>query len=614
MKNEVPRMPRRTTKGSPVAAGTGKATSEKGAAREILLEGLGVSAGIAIGEAHVVEIGVVNVPDYEIAAESVDAELERFRDALAKSERQLRKLKKKSAELHGAAAEELEFLLDAHLQMLSGSRVVRGVEKRIIETQQNAEAAVQAEINAVAHDFEHLNDPYLSARAKDVREVGDRLLRNLTKTPFEAFKHLPEGAVVIAEELTPADTALLDPKRIHGFATELGGAESHTAIMARSLALPAVLGLAGLTSAIRTGDIVIIDGAGGRVFINPTAARLEEFHRRQLELEKTERILSRLKKLPAITRDGQRIGMLVNLELPRELDMALAAGAEGIGLLRSEFLFMNRVDLPSEDEQAEAYRTLVEGMEGKPVTIRTLDVGGDKLAPSLRDRLGETANPALGLRAIRLGLQERPLLETQLAAILRASAFGPVRILLPMISSLSEVKQVREILLQVAKRLKRRGVKMADPLPPMGVMIEVPGAALAADALAQVSDFFAVGSNDLTQYTLAIDRGEEQVAHLYNPLHPAVLRLIQFATEAALRARIPISVCGEIAGDPKFAPLLLGLGIQDLSMAPVNLPRVKQRIRNIDYLAATRCARLIMDQWDTGRIAMLLDDFNALAV
>ena len=579
-----------------------------------MLEGLGVSAGIAIGEAHVVEIGVVNVPDYEIAADAVEAELERFREALAKSERQLRKLKKKSAELHGAAAEELEFLLDAHLQMLSGSRIVRGVEKRIESSRQNAEAAVQVEISAVAHDFEHLNDPYLSARAKDVREVGDRLLRNLTKTPFEAFKHLPEGAIVIAEELTPADTALLDPKRIHGFATELGGAESHTAIMARSLALPAVLGLAGLSTAVRTGDTIIVDGAGGRIFVNPTPSRLEEFHRRQLDLEKTERVLARLKKLPAVTRDGQRIGMLANLELPRELGMALAAGAEGVGLLRSEFLYMNRVDLPTEDEQLDASREIVEGMAGRPVTIRTLDVGGDKLAPSLRERLGDAANPALGLRAIRLGLQERGLLETQLAAILRASAFGPVRILLPMISSLSEVKQVRDIILQVAKRLKRRGMKIADPLPPVGVMIEVPGAALAADALAQVSDFFAIGSNDLTQYTLAIDRGEEQVAHLYNPLHPAVLRLVQFATEAALRARIPISVCGEIAGDPRFAPLLLGLGIQDLSMAPVNLPRVKQRIRNIDYLAATRCARLIMDQWDTGRIAMLLDDFNALAV
>lgn len=584
------------------------------ASGEVMLEGLAVSSGIAIGEAHVVEIGVVNVPDYEIAVDGVEAELTRFASALAKSERQLKKLKKKSAELHGAAAEELEFLLDAHLQMLSGSRVVRGVERRILQERQNAEAAVQAEIGAVAHEFENLNDPYLSARAKDVREVGDRLLRNLTKTPFEAFKYLPEGAIVIAEELTPADTALLDPKRIHGFATELGGAESHTAIMARSLAMPAVLGLAGLTKTVKTGDTVIVDGTAGRLYVNPTAARLDELHRRQLEIEKSDRILARLKKVPAITRDGQRIGMLVNLEMPRELDMALKSGAEGVGLLRSEFLFMNRADLPSEDEQFESYREIVEGMEGRPVTIRTLDVGGDKLAPSLRDRLGDAANPALGLRAIRLGLQERSLLETQLAAILRASAFGEVRILLPMISSLSEVRQVREIVLQIAKKLKRRGVKMADPLPLVGIMIEVPGAALAADALAQVSDFFAIGSNDLTQYTLAIDRGEEQVAHLYNPLHPAVLRLIQFATEAALRARIPISVCGEIAGDPKYVPLLLGLGIQDLSMAPVNLPRVKQRIRNIDYLAATRCARLIMDQWDTGRIAMMLDDFNALAM
>ena len=582
--------------------------------REITLEGLAVSSGIAIGEAHVVEIGVVNVPDYEIAEDAVEAELARFQSAQAKSERQLKKLKKKSAELHGAAAEELEFLLDAHLQMLSGSRVVRGVEKRIQQGRQNAEAAVLAEIGAVAHDFEHLNDPYLSARAKDVREVGDRLLRNLTKTPFEAFKHLPEGAIVIAEELSPADTALFDPKKIHGFATELGGAESHTAIMARSLALPAVLGLAGLAKAVKTGDTVIVDGTAGRLYVNPTPARLDELNRRQLEIEKTDRILARLKKVPAITRDGQRVGMLVNLELPREIDMALKSGAEGVGLLRSEFLFMNRIDLPSEDEQYESYREIVEGMEGRPVTIRTLDVGGDKLAPSLRDRLGDAANPALGLRAIRLGLQERDLLETQIAAILRASAHGEVRILLPMISSVSEVRQVREIVTQVAKRLKRRGIKMADPLPPMGIMIEVPGAALAADALAQLADFFAIGSNDLTQYTLAIDRGEEQVAHLYNPLHPAVLRLIQFATEAALRARIPISVCGEIAGDPKFVPLLLGLGIQDLSMAPVNLPRVKQRIRSIDYLAATRCARLIMDQWDAGRIAMMLDDFNALAI
>jgi phosphotransferase system enzyme I (PtsI) len=289
------------------------------------------------------------------------------------------------------------------------------------------------------------------------------------------------------------------------------------------------------------------------------------------------------------------------------------AGAEGVGLLRTEFLFMNREDVPDEEEQYQSLRQIVETMEGQPVTIRTLDVGGEKLAPSLRDHLGESANPALGLRAIRLSLKRRDLLDDQLAAALRAGVHGPVRILLPMISSVTEVKQVREALLQVARRLKRRGQKLPDPLPPLGVMIEVPGAALAADALTQVAEFFAIGSNDLTMYTLAIDRGEEQVAHLYNPLHPAVLRLVQFATEAALRARIPVSVCGEIAGDPKFAPLLLGLGIQDLSMAANSLPRVKQRIRTLDYLAATRFARQVMDQWDSVRIAMLLDDFNALA-
>jgi phosphotransferase system enzyme I (PtsI) len=256
---------------------------------------------------------------------------------------------------------------------------------------------------------------------------------------------------------------------------------------------------------------------------------------------------------------------------------------------------------------------MMRGLDGRPITVRTLDVGGDKLAAALADRHGHAANPALGLRAIRLSLKMTDLLETQLAAILRAGAHGPVRILLPMVSTMAETRQVREILAGVVKRLKRRGAKLADPVPPLGVMIEIPGAALAADALAQVSDFFAIGTNDLTMYTLAIDRGDEQVAHLYNPLHPAVLRLIQFTTEAALRARIPISVCGEIAGDPRYAALLLGLGIRELSMAAASLPRVKQRIRSLDLLAATRFARQVMDQSDSGRIAALLDDFNSLA-
>jgi phosphotransferase system enzyme I (PtsI) len=276
-------------------------------------------------------------------------------------------------------------------------------------------------------------------------------------------------------------------------------------------------------------------------------------------------------------------------------------------------MFMNRDDLPGEEEQYQALKAIVEGMEGRPVTMRTLDIGGDKLAGPLGGRLPESANPALGLRAIRLSLKERPLLEAQLGAMLRASAHGPVRILLPMISSLSEVRQVRQAMATVIRRLKRRKVKIADPPPPLGVMIEVPGAALSADALAQACEFFAIGTNDLTMYTLAIDRSEEQVAHLYNALHPAVLRLIQFTAEAALRARIPISIGGEIAGDPRYTALLLGLGVRELSMAWPALPRVKQRIRSLDILAASRRASMIMDQSDSGRIAALLDDFNALA-
>jgi phosphotransferase system enzyme I (PtsI) len=382
--------------------------------------------------------------------------------------------------------------------------------------------------------------------------------------------------------------------------------------MARSLGLPAVLGLADLVAQVRTGDVVIVDGSAGRVVVRPKPATLAVFERRRGEFARAERLLGGMKRLPAVTRDGTAVTLLANLEFPREAEAAVAGGAEGVGLLRTEFLFMNRLDLPDEEEQYQALRAILKGMDGRPVTVRTLDVGGDKLAAALDVQQGG-ANPALGLRAIRLSLKMPDLLETQLAAILRAGAHGPVRILLPMVSTVAEARQVREILSAVSKRLKRRGVRIADPPPPLGVMIEIPGAALAADALAQVADFFAIGTNDLTMYTLAIDRGDEQVAHLYNPLHPAVLRLIQFTTEAALRARIPISVCGEIAGDPRYAALLLGLGIRELSMATTALPRVKQRIRGLDLLAATRCARQIMDQSDSGRIAALLDDFNGLS-
>jgi phosphotransferase system enzyme I (PtsI) len=379
------------------------------------------------------------------------------------------------------------------------------------------------------------------------------------------------------------------------------------------LGLPAVVGVADLLHQVRPGDRVIVDGGGGQIIVNPDKDTLARYQTRQAELHRQTRKLESLRNVPSITRDHQTIKLQANIDLPGEIDAALASGAEGIGLFRTEYVFMNRDDLPSEDEQYAQLRNIVEGMEGRPITVRTLDVGNDKLPYSLDEHLGASPNPAMGLRAIRLSLKFQKLLEAQLAAILRAGAHGSVRILLPMISGPSEVRQVREVMRKVARRLKRRRVPIADPLPPVGAMIEIPGAALAADSLARDCEFFSIGTNDLTMYTLAIDRGDEQVAHLYSPLHPAVLRLIQFTTAAALRARIPINVCGEMAGDERMTALLLGLGIRDLSMTATALPRVKQRIRSLDLSEATRRTQTIMDQADPGMVAVLLDDFNALA-
>ncbi len=611
----------RKPKSGPGKKAAKKTTAAKASARrtrparratEQVFEGLAVSPGVALGPAYIRESGDIQVPEYEIAKNQIPAEHERFDVAVSKASRQLGKLKAKASSLHGAAAEELGYLLEAHLQMVESSRLLNGVRRRIEQDLINAEAAVKAEIAAIAENFAAMDDAYLRARALEIGEVGMRIVRKLVQRDYRGFSALEAGSIVVAEEITPADTALMDPQRIGGFASVLGGAEGHTAIMARSLGLPAVLGIANLLGAVRGGDMLIIDGSNGLVFVNPTAKRIAAYKRRREELEREARALARLRNVPAATRDGETIRLQANLEFPREVGQAVAAGAEGVGLLRTEFLYMNRDDLPSENEQYDALMQIVEGMAGKTITVRTLDVGGEKLASSFGAAVAESTNPALGLRAIRLSLKEPKLLETQLAAILRAGAHGQLRILLPMITTGSEVSSVRKQLIKVARRLTRRGVKIADPLPPLGVMIEVPGASLSADALARLSDFFAIGTNDLTMYTLAIDRGEEQVAHLYNPLHPAVLRLIQFTVEAALRARIPISICGEIAGDPRFTALLIGLGVRELSMTTNALPRVKSRILGLDLQEAIRRASVIMDQSDSGRIIALLDDFNAL--
>ena len=573
-----------------------------------VLSGIGVAPGIAVGPAYVIGAFGINVPEYAIGAHQVPEEVARFERATEQARKQIKQLQNRTESLPAGAAEEITILLEAHYAMLSGSRLVRGVEALIKNAKINAEAAIERQIAEIGAGFASMDDSYLAARIADIREVGQRLLRNLLQQQYHPFANAPTGSILIADEITPADTALMDPKQIAGFAAVLGGAEGHAAIMARALGLPAVLGVTALLHGVNQNDPIIIDGYRGEIIVHPNAAQIRAA--KQLLQKQTAEYgkLRALKRLAATTQDDVSITLHANLELPRELDAALDAGAQGIGLLRTEFMFMNRPDLPDEDEQYAALRILVDGLNGKPLTVRTLDVGGEKLAGAMGQLGTGSANPALGLRAIRLGLKMPKLLETQLAAILRAAAHGPVRVLVPMISTVSQMQQVRQIMHQVAKRLQRRGVKLPAHLPPLGAMIEIPGAALAADALAQVSDFFAIGSNDLTQYTLAIDRGDEQVAELYNPLHPAVLRLIQFTTVAALRARIGVSLCGEMAGDPNYTALLLGLGLHELSMSPARLPRVKQKIRSLELTAASGLAERIMAQSDEEEIRRMVHE------
>lgn len=583
-------------------------TRGDGNGSERIFEGFAVGAGIAIGVLYRHDSrAVVQVRERHVPANRIRAEQSRIVQAAYDASQRMEGLQAQARRMSGAAGEELGYLLDAYHQMLSGSRLVRGVQARIADDQINAEAAVMKEIGLMAEAFAAMDDPYLAARIADIREVGRRLVESLGEKTPTGFEDLPQGAILVADELSPADTALLDPKKVAGLATMVGGVESHTAIVARALGLPAVVA-ADFLDQVENGETAIIDGGEGKLIVAPGAATLKIYRERRADFLRAQRALTKLKTIPATTRDGLRIGLHANIELPTEVDAVLASGAEGIGLLRSEFMFMNRRQLPTEEEQFKELAGIVRRMQGRPVTIRTLDVGADKLGEALDLKSGP--NPALGLRAIRFSLSRRKLLLTQLSAILRASALGPVRILLPMVCTVDEVREVRRILARLIPRLRRNGVKIAEPPPPLGVMIEIPGAALAADALAAEADFFAIGTNDLTQYTLAIDRTDEQVAYLYNPLHPAVLRLIQFAAEAAHAGRIPVSVCGEMAGDERLAPVLLGFGITELSMSPASLPRVKKRILDLTFSALQGKVRRITALADPARVRRVVDELS----
>jgi phosphotransferase system enzyme I (PtsI) len=579
--------------------------TEPAARPERRLIGIAVSPGVAIGPAFTAAERPAEVVRQKIQAADATAETSRLETAILQSRKQLQKLRARLGMLPEDSQAEIAPLLDAYLQMIGNSRLVRGARKRVEEGLVSAETAVLDESESIAEMVLNLADVDPGGRrrrAEEVREIGRRLIRNLTRTPFRSFAALPEGATLVAEALRPSDAALLDPARLAGVVTEEGGSEGHTAVMLRALGVPAVLGAAGIAEAGRPGDLLVVDGSTGEVVVNPTPSTLATARRAVTAFARERQKLGRLRRLPSVTEDGEEVDLQANLEIPAELPLIAQSGAAGIGLFRSEFLFMNREILPDEDEQLETYRGVIEAMQGDPVTIRALDWGGEKEIEALQSEgvvpeVTDT-NPALGLRGIRLLLRQPALFETQLAAILRAGVFGPVRVLLPMVTTTAEVRAAREIYERVGRRLRRRGEKLPEQMPPLGIMIETPGAALSADALALEADFFAIGTNDLTMYTLAIDRGESEVAQMYDPLHPAVLRLVQFATEAALRLRMPVSVCGEMGADPKLTPLLLGLGLRCFSMNASAVPRVKQAIRATSIDHCVRFARKVMEQSD----------------
>jgi phosphotransferase system enzyme I (PtsI) len=588
------------------------------------LTGIAVSPGIAIGPVFAASEPKMEVRRGTIQPGQAAAEIARLDAAVQTSQKQLGKLRARLSVLPEVSQQEIAPLLDAYLQMLGPSRLTRQIRARIAEKLLTAETAVLDEVEALAAAMMAIPlDPQSGGRdelearqrrADEIHETGRRLLRNLTEAPFRNFAAVPQGAILVAETLRPADAALIDPARIAGLATEEGGTDGHTAIMLRALGVPAVLGAQGLLAAARGGTMAVLDGSAGRIVLNPKATTLAEARSGVAAYAKERQRLARLRRLPADTTDHEHVELQGNMELLAELPLIAQSGAVGIGLFRTEFLFMNRETLPDEMAQADIYRTVVEAMDGDAVTIRVLDWGGEKDIDALTARgiVPDTMdhNPALGVRGLRLLLRHPELFETQLAAILRTSKHGPVRVLLPMVTNTGEVRSAREVFERVARRLRRRGEKIDDQLPPLGIMIETPGAALAADALALEADFFAIGTNDLAMYTLAVDRGAADVAALYDPLHPAVLRLIQFATEAALRMRMPVSVCGEMAANPRLIPLLLGLGLRSFSMSAAAIPRVKQAVRAVSIDDCARFARRVMEQSDAERIHELVQNFR----
>jgi len=571
-----------------------------------VLHGTSVSSGITIGRAHLVSTARLEVAHYEVAGSAVQAEIFRFDAAVARAKQDLAQLEH---QIPSDAPAEFGAFLQLHRMILDDSSLSHAPREIIRERRCNAEWALVQQMETLGEQFERMEDPYLRERSADMRHVVERVLKALMgdRAMPEPPRTEEHKLIVVAHDLSPADMLLFKRHEYGGFVTDVGGVTSHTAILARSLNIPALVGLHHARHMIREGEMLVVDGIQGVLVVDPDPIVLAEYRLRQSQHELERKRLGRLKTTPAATIDGTAIDLYANIELPQDLEKVHEAGAEGIGLFRTEFLYMNRRDLPGEDEQFEAYREVARKMRGKPVVIRTLDIGADK---ALDGHVESMPNPALGLRAIRYCLAEPQVFLAQLRAILRASHHGKVRILLPMVAHAHEVDQALAFVRQAKEQLERKDIAYDRGIA-VGGMIEIPAAALALPMFMKRLDFLSLGTNDLIQYTLAIDRTDDAVAHLYDPLHPAVLHLVAHVIREARRGRTPVAVCGEMAGDLALTRLLLGFGLRNFSMHPTQLLAIKERVLRTDLAAVQDAARKILRSGDAAKTRELLARLNA---